>query len=276
MAICGSFLARPRQSLIFFVAFLLTLSLFYYGNQQVEVVKLPPLPSLPKLPDWPTPSFSSPFGEKPKPAPEPPPACPIDTAQRTNWTKSLPSATKSHPIDELIRRGEAEFQKLLAKEVTDLGSAAEAYRARRGRHPPPRFDQWVRWAQTHDVILIEDLFDQIYHDLEPFWALQAKEIREAAASNDYVLSIRNGNLTKEDGRYRMFLWHDMLKQLTGLLPDVDLAWNIMDESRVVVAHEKISEYMKTAAGRGRIAQHSTPHVSEFALLPPYEQRSTLR
>lgn len=221
MALRGAFVARPRQTLIFVAAFLLTLSLFYYGNQQVEVVKLPPipaLPSLPHLPNWSPPSFSSPFAGKPAP-----PKCPIGPADRAKSINSLPTSSPSHPVDELIRRGNVEFEQLLAKQSHNVQNATLAYRSRRGRHPPPRFDQWVHWAQTHDVLLVEDLYDQIYDDLEPFWALPAKEIREAAASYEYVLSIRNGHLTKEDSRYRMFLWHDMLKQLDGLLPDVDLA-----------------------------------------------------
>lgn len=153
----------------------------------------------------------------------------------------------SHPIDDLLRAADIDHQRLLDEEVHSLTNAAAAYRVRRGRHPPPRFDEWVTFAKEHDVLLIEELYDQIYHDLEPFWAMPPQQMRDAVAGWEFVLSVRNGNLTvAEDPRFRMDLWHDMLSHIMHLLPDVDLAINIMDESRVIVASEKMEEYMDIA------------------------------
>lgn len=39
----------------------------------------------------------------------------------------------------------------------------------RGRHPPPHFDKWFEFASSHGCVIIEDLFDQIYRDIDPFW-----------------------------------------------------------------------------------------------------------
>ncbi|TKA24326.1 hypothetical protein B0A50_06796 [Salinomyces thailandicus] len=154
----------------------------------------------------------------------------------------------NHPIDHLITRANEEVEGLLAKEATTLSAAAAAYRQRRGRQPPPHFDAWFAFAQNHSALIVEDFWDQIYHDLRPFWGVPARQIREQA--NDYVhrISVRNGNTTQRtdiERREWMDLWQDMVQSVAQWLPDVDLAINEMDESRVVVPWEDIDACMAT-------------------------------
>ncbi|KAK5201980.1 hypothetical protein LTR16_000789 [Cryomyces antarcticus] len=160
----------------------------------------------------------------------------------------------AHPIDTLIRTAETELNILLAKETREISAAASAYRTRRGRHPPPGFDAWFAFAHKNDALIVEDFFDQIYHDLNPFWGLEAAVIRRHAKGFEHVISVRKGNVTwrSDHDRVWMQLWSDMVKGIgEERLPDVDLAINVMDESRLVVTWDEIDGYMKAEnASRG--------------------------
>ncbi|KAF2469437.1 uncharacterized protein BDR25DRAFT_229475 [Lindgomyces ingoldianus] len=157
-----------------------------------------------------------------------------------------PSPPQEHPIDHLIEEAGTEWFKLMARETHDLSSTAKAYRARRGRHPPPGFGQWYKFAKDHDVVMVEDFFDQIYHDLTPFWGVEAKKIRRQAKHFTHVISVRNGTATykTDHDRIWMTLWHNLTATIQEYLPDVDIPINVMDESRVIVPWEDINEYVK--------------------------------
>lgn len=168
---------------------------------------------------------------------------------------------KSHPIDALIHRAKIEWHKLMAKETLDLEAAAKAYRLRRGRHPPPGFDKWWEFARDHDAIIVEDFFDQIYHDLGPFWGVPAKDMRHAANTFGFVISVRDGKTSqKSDGKDRpwMGLWEDLVGTIVNetYVPDLDMAINVMDEPRIVAPWEEISAYMQKESESRRLAPAS--------------------
>ena len=153
---------------------------------------------------------------------------PPSTKQPTATTPNVPTQPRpDHPIDHLIRQADKELEGLLGKETHDVHDAARAYRERRGRQPPPAFDVWFQFAQNHSAIVVEEFFDQIYHDLNPFWGVPAKQIREQA--NDYVhrISVRAGNVTQRTNiaqRPWMDLWQDLTQSIANFLPaDVDLS-----------------------------------------------------
>ncbi|KAI9799163.1 MAG: hypothetical protein M1833_004203 [Piccolia ochrophora] len=148
-----------------------------------------------------------------------------------------------HPIDKLITSAAKEFTALLSKETKDVQSAAAAYRERRGRHPPPGFDAWFTFAKEHNALIVEDFFDQIYHDLNPYWGIEPRRLRKEAKNGDEVLSVRNGKTQNPNERPWMGLWSDLIETIQKLLPDLDVPVNGMDESRLVVPWEKIDEYM---------------------------------
>lgn len=152
-----------------------------------------------------------------------------------------------HPILHLIAEADKEFDALLGKETKNLQDAAQAYRDRRGRQPPPGFDVWFQFAQNHSAIIVEDFWDQIYHDLNPFWGVPAKQMREQANDFLFRISVRKGNVTwRGDGEDRPWLplWQNLTQTVAEFLPDVDMAINIMDESRIVAEWEDINECMK--------------------------------
>lgn len=184
----------------------------------------------------------------------------------SNNANTEPSSTGAHPIDALIESGEAEFTNMLSKESQSLNDAAKAYRARRGRHPPPGFKEWYQFAKDNNAVVVEEFWDQIYHDLEPFWALQAPLIRKEARDFEMTIRVRNHTATAESNWFWTKIWLKMLKTVEHLLPDMDLALNAMDEPRLVVPWEKVDGYMKEAA-KTRVMKDAKSVVSEFQQLP---------
>ncbi|KAI1821163.1 glycosyltransferase family 90 protein [Xylaria intraflava] len=173
---------------------------------------------------------------------------------------------RHHPIDELIRTAEKSFRSILAKESTTLSQAAKAYRERRGRHPPPGFDLWFSFAQENNAIIVEDFFDRIYHDLNPFWGLDPRVIRKEAWDFEMTINIRNHEATAGSDWFWTQIWLKMIKTIEHLLPDMDIALNAMDEPRLVVPWEEVATYMKKAESTRKIVPVDEV-VSTFEPLP---------
>lgn len=170
------------------------------------------------------------------------------------YRRALPTLTRlpltgagGHPISKLIADAQSSFASLLDKRSGSLEEAAQRYRQRRGRHPPPGFDAWFAAAQKHDAIVVEDFFDRIYHDLAPFWALDPLELRRQAHQQPQLIRVRGGQAKFEtDNPHRpefIQLWHGLVKEIPGL-PDLDMVVNVMDETRILVPWEKINAYVK--------------------------------
>ena len=150
----------------------------------------------------------------------------------------------AHPIDLLIQAGEEDFDALLSKQTHDVASAAAAYRKRRGRHPPPGFEAWFEFAKDKGAIMVEDFWDQIYHDLGPFWGLPAEQIRRDAKDYEMTINVRNGKASAGSDWFWTQIWLDLIRTIESHLPDMDLALNAMDEPRLVVPWEDIDRYME--------------------------------
>ena len=161
---------------------------------------------------------------------------------------SGPIITAPHPIDTLIERAENAFTSLLAKETNDLPSAARAYRQARGRHPPPGFDSWYRFATDRNAIFVEDFWDQIYHDLGPFWALPPDTIRTDAKAFHMAVDIRNGSARSNTGWFWHTIWADLINTVSQDLPDMVVPLNPMDEPRLLVQWEDIGRYIEVERG----------------------------
>ena len=167
-----------------------------------------------------------------------------------------------HPIDELIGRAGVELARLLQKEAHTLEDAAQQYRDRRGRQPPPGFDKWFAFARNNSAVMVEEFFDRIYDDLNPFWGVSAKQMREQAKTFEHAISVRKGTVTQRSDhsdRVWMGLWQDMVASIVkdgGWVPDVDMPINVMDESRMVVESEEIDAHMaKEREGRKVVPAH---------------------
>ncbi|RMD44859.1 hypothetical protein DV735_g338, partial [Chaetothyriales sp. CBS 134920] len=168
----------------------------------------------------------------------------------------LPTSSLTHPVHQLVEDAERDFQALRARQSRSLKDAVAEYRRRYKLPPPPHFDKWYHFAKKRGVELIDE-FDGIYHMLLPFWALEPAVIRERtreAIGYDNALivaRIRNGQVVKMDGGGDMYEWHRdatpiMLKEFIRWLPDMDLAFNIHDEPRVVLQHDDLSRHVTIA------------------------------
>ena len=169
-------------------------------------------------------------------------------------TWSFPSLKRptSHPIVTRMRNAEDEFSHLLSKETHDLASASQAYREARGRHPPPGFDSWYDVARHHDVIMVEEFWDQIYHDLRPFWALPANQIRADARADNMVVNIKGGKAESNTGWFWHTIWAKMIGTVSEYLPDMVIPCNAMDEPRLIVPWETINNYVQTEQSSRRM------------------------
>jgi hypothetical protein len=179
----------------------------------------------------------------------------------TKWTSvpvDLPEyrsnpQSDSHPVDHLIRRAQVRQKAFIADRSYDVKTAARKYRDRRGRHPPPGFDAWVEAAVAADALVVEDFFDRIHHDLNPFWAIQPWTMRMQANMYLQVIRIRNGRAhweTDDPNRVPWIqLWQSVIQEVAPHLPDMDIPINYMNEPRLLVPWKRIDEYMRIAERR---------------------------
>jgi hypothetical protein len=130
------------------------------------------------------------------------------------------------------------------------------YRRRYKLPPPPHFDKWYEFAKRKGVEMIDE-YDTIYHSLLPFWALDPSVIRERTREvlgfdNAMIATmIRNGTVKKIEGGGDGAEWHrdatkSMLSGFLEYLPDMDLAFNVHDEPRVVLQHDDLAHHVAVA------------------------------
>ncbi|KAI0433985.1 hypothetical protein F5Y09DRAFT_19012 [Xylaria sp. FL1042] len=158
-----------------------------------------------------------------------------------------------HPIQHLIGKAEKELAATRARQSKNLGQAVAEYRRRYGIAPPPNFNKWFEFAQAKGVQLIDE-FDMIYESITPFWGLKPATIRERAAEAlgfDNALlgiQIRNGKITHMDGGadWQREATAGMMGKFLKWLPDMDLCFNLHDESRVVVPHDDMARLVRRA------------------------------
>ena len=167
-----------------------------------------------------------------------------------------PISSLSHPVYNLIKEAEGNFQTVKSRQSRSLSDAVAEYRRRYKIPPPPNFDKWYAFATARGVELIDE-YDTIYHSLLPFWALEPSVIRERTREmigfeNAMIaVLIRDGAIAKIEGGGDMYAWHReatplTLKKFLKYLPDMDLAFNIRDEPRVVLAHDLLSRHIQVA------------------------------
>ncbi|KAF3491652.1 uncharacterized protein GIQ15_01169 [Arthroderma uncinatum] len=199
----------------------------------------------------------------PPPKPQPPELFGDETQQEENKSPST-NDDPVHPIERLIDTSRKTFKDVQSRQSKTLQQAVAEYRRRYGLHPPPHFDVWFKFAQRRGVQMIDE-YDTIFDSLLPFWAVSPKTIRERAREaigfeNAMIgLLIRNGNVTLVDGGGEGEEWKrnaikGMMSTFIKYLPDMDLAFNIHDEPRVVVSHSDLSRLVeqgrRTTASNG--------------------------
>ncbi|KAL2823168.1 hypothetical protein BDW59DRAFT_149030 [Aspergillus cavernicola] len=175
------------------------------------------------------------------------------------WVFSQPSVGYLHPIELLIHEAGKSHDTWLtmAKTSNNLAEAVQQYQRKYKQYPPPGFDKWYDYAISRSSVTIDE-FDEIHTNLLPFRALEPKEIRtmtQKLATNPLneigALSIRNGTVRVQEGIKPTHAWMvqsagSMIERFSEHLPDMDLAFNLNDEPRVVVPWDKMVELQTRA------------------------------
>lgn len=176
------------------------------------------------------------------------------------------SNTRAHPVDALVRDAESDFMAMLHKQSQTLEGAVAEYKRRYQIPPPPNFDKWFAFARQRGVQLIDE-YDTIYHSLLPFWGLKPQTIRarvrEAIGfdNNNLIgLLIRQGEPAHIRGgqSWQQEATVGMMKEFVQFLPDMDLAFNIHDEPRVVVPHDELSQLVARAKNENMPVAFANP------------------
>ncbi|CZT52138.1 related to capsular associated protein (CAP10) [Rhynchosporium secalis] len=239
-------------------------------NSSYEPIEVTPghLPSIPGQDNPKAPGVIPPGPEKTADAQLPKPEKPLRPSDPAKPSPAEPvvKAKDAHPIETLIKKANKDFDELLKKESKDLKSAAAEYRKKRGRHPPPGFDKWYKYAEDNKAVIVEDFFDQIYHDLAPFWGLAPSLLRKEAHSFEMTLSIRNHTTKASSDWFWTKIWQNMTESIQHILPDMDIAVNAMDEPRIVVPWEEIDRLMEIERTK-KTMPAADKVIQEFGSLP---------
>jgi hypothetical protein len=164
-----------------------------------------------------------------------------------------PISTDSHPIRQLIGNAEKDLGNTLKRQSKTLDEAVAEYKRRYKLPPPPHFDKWYQFAKSKDLQLIDE-FDTIYHSLLPFWGVSPSAIRnrtrEAIGFKNSLMGvlIRNGEVVNTAGAadWQQEATSGMMQGFVKYLPDMDLAFNVHDEPRVIIPHDDLSRLVKKA------------------------------
>ena len=196
-------------------------------------------------------------------------------------------AVDNHPIANLMQQAELAYREYEDTRSKSFRETVQKYRQRHGRHPPPGFKEWYKFARKKNVHNIDD-FDQIIGDLRPFWAIEPSKIRNLAANmwrdkeqGVSGIHIRNHKIVKETNEgWRSNALVSLIKKLAKFLPDMDIAMNRLDQPRVVVPWddmqkllakeeesrrtppETIDEFSKNMEGFANLTSGEAPQDSE--------------
>lgn len=195
----------------------------------------------------------SPPAQHPDAGPRPP-GTGTDNGEPRSQFKPAPGG--SHPMWHLIKDAETKLEETKTRQSKTLQEAVTEYRRRYGIPPPPNFDKWFEFATSKGVQLIDE-FDMIHELITPFWGLKPSTIRERAMEalgfgNQLLgIQIRNGKISylQGGGDWQRDATEGMMKSFVAHLPNMDLAFNIHDEPRVVVPDDDMSRLVDVAKNK---------------------------
>jgi len=183
-----------------------------------------------------------------------------------------------HPIERLVIDSHATHHGWLKRQPLDLHNAADLYRERRGRHPPPGFDAWYAYARAHDAIIVESFFDRIEADIAPLWGVSAKELANRAISWHSTVSVRNGRVTatgKLGKRNTPFLkiWKDLVAEAGRHLPDVNMPINNLDEPRVMMSWDDVNKLMESERASRKVLRSEDVEQKYTTAVPELDTKA---
>lgn len=162
-----------------------------------------------------------------------------------------PGPADAHPISLLMTEADKTWRAYENTRSTTFRQTVSKYRNKHGRHPPPGFKDWYRFARKRNVHNIDD-FEQIMGDLRPFWAIEPRILRNLAANmakkedqGVATIHIRNHKVVKESNRsWRSETLVTLINRFIEFLPNLDIPLNVLDQPRVVVEWETMQNHLK--------------------------------
>ncbi|KAJ3495046.1 hypothetical protein NLG97_g3674 [Lecanicillium saksenae] len=209
---------------------------------------------------------------------------------------TVPLYDLRHPINQLLYDAEIEYRHWLVKASTSSTSstAVRIYEDRHNyRKAPPQFKEW--YAQLRRT-KIRDNFPQIDEDLEPFWHITPKQLREAVEEASRLpgvatLVIKNGEASigrNDEGDLgtpaALTRLVQMANNFSSHLPDMTLPINLSRSPRILPRWEQRWSYSRASedaavadviSGRSvRQAEMSAAHESHSDQQVTVEERGT--
>ncbi|EXJ88609.1 hypothetical protein A1O1_05539 [Capronia coronata CBS 617.96] len=204
------------------------------------------------------------------------------------WSKK--SYVHFHPIDLLIYDAKIHHEEYLKAlgNTTSLSETVTQYKQKYNRNPPPGFDVWFEYAKNRSALIVDE-FDQIYEDLLPFRAIPPADLRRQTwemVSNPWNeisgITIRSGKALVQENVLPTHRWMlegvaVLINSFAQYLPDMDLAFNLNDESRVAVPYNDITflrEKGRSADESGR-SGWSQDRAAGWLPIPEHEFTQTV-
>ena len=152
----------------------------------------------------------------------------------------------NHPVSLAIADADRRWLAYDANRSHTCAAAVSRYRREHGRHPPPGFAAWYKFAKGKNVYHVDD-FSQAMGDLRPFWSVPPATLRNLAAhmgdiKDDGIstLHVRGHKVVKiSNTHWRSETLARMLEGFIEHLPDMDIACNLFDQPRVAVPWEDL-------------------------------------
>lgn len=180
----------------------------------------------------------------------------------------------AHPISRLMAAANLKWREYEGKRSSTFKETVKKYRRKYGRHPPPGFKEWYRYARDRNVYNIDD-FEQIMDDIRPFWGVDPYVIRLLAAhmwekKEDGIagIHIRNHKIAKQNNQsWRSETMITLIEKFVRYLPDMDIAMNRLDQPRIVVPWEEMQSLLAKEVKRRQILPEAnnefTPAMQGF-------------
>ncbi|EGO51619.1 hypothetical protein NEUTE1DRAFT_125291 [Neurospora tetrasperma FGSC 2508] len=167
-----------------------------------------------------------------------------------------------HPIETMIFKARTNADRYLTHAVASnsLPVAVNEYKARYGgRDPPPKFDEWYKFAVDNKSPIIDD-FDQVVHDIRPFLGISPSKIKEdiqrvAKEPGIALLRVANGTAShslSKDSEHAMVMDElaKMVNKFAQHLPDMELPINLDERPRVLTPWEDVRRFTEKAKQKG--------------------------
>lgn len=173
-----------------------------------------------------------------------------------------------HPIRKLMKAADTLWEEKENSRSKTFRETVNKYRQKYGRHPPPHFGEWYRFARDRNVHDIDD-FEQIMDDLRPFWGVEPAVIRSLAANMPRVeadslsgIHIRSGIITQSNQGWRSEALTSLIEKFVDQLPDMDIAMNRLDQPRVVVPWDELQLLLEKEQSSRQLYPDVSPDWTE--------------